>query len=129
MRLYSYCSICKNQVKIKSIHKDRLSLAKNDGEVLEVKCGSCGNLDQIHVNNFFAKESIFAILIASLIFVGVILGVIFYVLDLFNRFGKTPITNLLILELFGVIAIPSLIYFVIRGEERKRVRIFNSFRV
>jgi len=127
VKLYTYCPHCKEENSFFSSERDRLSLAQKQGEIIKNQCKNCSGNYQFHVNKIFAKESKISIVVSLIILIGGSIFAIKYVTKLFNENPDVPPYE--IFGLFAILIIPFGIYLTIVGEEWKRIRNFNSFRI
>ena len=100
---------------------DRVEFKKQKGDTLELICKKCCKTNLYYIDDFKAKESKLAQLIALAIFViGTPLIIIFL-------WGFLSGTNYIysILTFVSVILIPSVVYSLIHKDDKARVRQFN----
>ncbi len=73
MDLYTNCTSCKKEIKVKSNAKTRAELQMEVGDEISLNCQNCGNFIKRHVNKVRAKSS------NTIMLLGVGLGVVFTV--------------------------------------------------
>mgnify|MGYP006902790604 FL=1 len=99
-----------------------------NGNTCPFECKYCGSQNSIHANKVFAKESKIALFLAILVFLLGTAGIVWWVYILFAK-NENMGQPALIAQLFGLVTIPSMVYYVIAREDAKRVRIFNAGKV
>lgn len=125
MKLESKCPKCQKSIYLTTSDSDRAQLSMSKGKIIEVKCNSCSELSQIHVNEFSAVESKFAMLMALIAFVLGSTIMVYVALNFAFDFGNIYA----IAGVISVIGIPFMIYSVFEKEQRNKIRQFNNYRV
>lgn len=120
MKLQVICNNCDRQVPIKQKATDRGKMLVEYGKTIQHECPECGHRQEYGINRVFAIENRSVTIIAlvvSLFFVapGVFLS---YLFDL-----KTAYSTII------WIGLPATIYATIISGQKRKVRMFNSFRV
>lgn len=125
MRLYSNCIKCTKEISFFTWEPDRIHLAMDKGQKIELKCKNCGHVYKYHLNDLTAKESKVALIIGLAIFlVGTPLTVYF----LWDYLFKTALIHSTIVFL-ALISVPITIYSLIEKEQLRKVSHFNSFKI
>lgn len=110
MKIYGKCGNCKNEIEFRTYSNTRAEFAMNEGEIKKPNCKNCGQNNEIHVDELYAKESKLALIIAGIIF---LVGTI------------TIILTFPLMFMVGFIGVPLIAYGIIRKQERTRVNSFN----
>lgn len=80
MKLVTYCTSCKKDIRIKSHAPTRPDLQINKGDEFMVNCQNCGKFEKKHVNDIKAEPDY------TIILTGVAIGIIVTIV-LWNIFG------------------------------------------
>lgn len=109
MDLYTHCTSCKKDIKIKSIASTRPDLQMEKGEEFDVNCLSCGNLEKKHVNDIKAEYN------NTLILIGVVIG---------------AVVSIFLLNYFGIVgAIGTAIPILFWQQQMSAKKAFNSYMI
>lgn len=121
MFIYSKCAHCNKEARSWTWTKDRVSLVKKKGENHEVFCKSCGLSTEISVDDYYAKPSTLALIIA--LSISLTSASIF----LFNYhfFPNTNGPDYVVSIVTGHLAVPLIIFLMFAKAERDRVGFFN----
>ena len=125
MRLYTNCHNCKSEIRFSTVEPDRVELSKTKGNKIELNCNHCGHTDFYHLNKIKATESKIAQIIALVIFVIGTPLTLYLIWDYIFRFTYIYV----IAGLIGLIGVPFMIYSIIEKEQRKKVRLFNNYKI
>lgn len=109
MHLYTNCTGCKKELKVKSFAPTRPELIMDKGEQFKMNCNDCGKLLNVSVNDVKAKMN------QSFIIVGVILGVL--------------LVPILWIYIAGVSTLCLSIPIWIWKSEQDATKLFNSYRI
>ncbi|KQC32270.1 hypothetical protein AAU57_02225 [Nonlabens sp. YIK11] len=122
MKVFTKCSNCQNENSVQTSANTRVELAMKKGEEIDVSCNTCGATSRITVDEFYAKPSKMAQILAGVLFlVGtplVFFGLSFILSRSVNHY-VIYITGLFIL-------VPVFAYVVINKQDETRVSDFNS---
>ncbi len=123
MKLFIFCSNCRNKIKLKYYVNDRAELLKKLGVRISLVCKECSLSKNYHVNDVKATESKLTLLFATMIlFFGT--GIVGYLVKDFI-FGAS--VSYAIYVILGMILVPSIIYIMIKKQERDSIRRFNEY--
>ena len=107
MNLYTTCSSCKENLKVKSVAITRPDLQMEKGDEFKVNCQKCGKIDKIHVNDVKAEPSKIVLLI------GLIFGII---------------VTVFLLYFYGAIGtVSAIIPILFLQQQMKSTKSFNSY--
>lgn len=109
MGLYTVCSSCKENIKVKSSASTRPELQMEKGDEFTVNCKNCGKVEKIHVNDVKAEIN------KTIILIGLIIGVAATV-GLWTFYGAIGAASLIIPVLFW-------------QQQMKSVSSFNSYTI
>jgi Flp pilus assembly protein TadB len=122
MRLYTVCPDCGDQTHFNSYYPTRGDLSKAKGSDFKIRCNSCNNRVDVHVNDLKAQKSKVAQLTALAIFLVGTPIIIWFLKDFYG-------SALFWLICAGVILIPVIVFGLITKQERNRVSSFNRHKV
>mgnify|MGYP006995672951 CR=1 FL=1 len=125
MRLYANCHNCRNEIRFSTSEPDRVELSKSKGNKIELTCNHCGQTDSYHVNKIKATESKIAQIIGLIIFIVGTPLTLYLIWGYIFRFTYIYV----IAGLIGLIGIPFMIYAIIEKEQRKKIRLFNNYKI
>jgi len=125
MILYTNCHNCKKEVRFSAWESDRVELSKSKGDKIELTCNNCGQTDFYHLNKIIATESKISQIIGLAIFIIGTPLTIYFIWDYFFRFTYIYV----IASLIGFIGVPYMVYSVLKREQKKKVRLFNKYKV
>ena len=121
MKVFTKCSSCNNENSLQTSANTRVELAMKKGEEIPVSCSTCGATSKILVDEFYAKPSKIAqILAAALFLIGtplVFFGLSYFLSRSLNHY-VVYITGLFLLA-------PVFAYVVINKQDETRVSDFN----
>lgn len=122
MKIYSPCQKCNEELSAKTLYDTRGEHAMRKGEVLELRCMTCNTDNNIHIDDFTARESreikMFA-LSAFLITLALAVLIFFWLL-----YEKD-----VVVVWYGMFGIPFLIYGSLLAYDRNSVSTFNRLYV
>ena len=118
MNIYSECIKCSEELAVKTLYETRGEHALRKGEVIEIQCVTCRTLNNIHIDEFKAKESKTVKVLALSAFIGTFVFAVVAFLWLIYEKDVVMIW-------YGVFGVPFLIYGSILVYDRKRVSLFN----
>ena len=125
MKLLVNCKDCQAGIKLKYPVLDRAELARTMGDTIRLSCPQCGSKRTYGVNGVVARESkSISVLALALLLLGT--GLIAYLLLSFLFVSSNPYFALLV---GGLILVPSIVYVLLKKQERERVSRFNRYRV
>lgn len=104
---------------------DRSELSKIEAKEIELRCKHCNKSIKYHVNEIYAVQRLFPLILALMVFV---FGTIIEFVLLWDYFFRINFFYNL-LSLISVLLVPFWIYNIINNEENKKVRNFNSYKV
>lgn len=125
MFIYTKCPVCEHEQSVWTWQRDRLNWAKIHSENQEVICKKCGTTTQHHVDDFYAKPSLLAFVIA---FGLMVLSAAFFFLH-YTFIPSSAWQNQITILVSGHLSIPFVLYVMISKAERDRVGFFNRHRV
>lgn len=105
MKIYYYCSSCKEENHFKSNNKFDLQMELNSDEVV-VNCNKCDKQDKKHINRLHSKPNYI------FVFIGILLSIIVSIIMWDIGFAST---------------LSFTIPFYLWLQEQKRVSTFNSY--
>lgn len=120
MKVYQKCSNCGSLISKWTWEQDKFGLIKKYGDKIELTCKECSNKDTYLCNDFKAKESKIAILVAAIIF---FVGTPILLILLWDKIWQTALYGAL--GLIIVISIPVMVFRIINTNDSNRVRYFN----
>ncbi len=120
MKVYQKCSDCNSQISIWTWEQDKFGLIRKYGDKIELKCKECSKSDSYFCNDFKAKKSKIAILIAAIIF---FVGTPILLILLWNTIWNTALYGTI--GFLFVVLIPVIVFRIINTNENNRVRNFN----
>ncbi|MGE4289083.1 MAG: hypothetical protein AB7E36_10355 [Salinivirgaceae bacterium] len=120
MRIYIKCSNCNNDISFWTWSSDRVSLKMTHGDKIELDCKNCNTTIKYYVDDFRAKKSKIALIMALIIF---IIGTPIALILLWDYIWQTGLHGAFGLIL--IIGIPSTIYGRINKNDNQRIRLFN----
>jgi hypothetical protein len=104
---------------------DRVELSKSKGDKIKLTCKHCGQTGFYYVNTINATDSKIAQIIGLTIFV-IGTPLTFYLIwDYIFRFTYIYVIS----GLIGLIGVPFMIYSIIEKEQRKKIRLFNNYKI
>ena len=121
MKVYTKCKKCKSDISFSTWETDRVGLKMSKGESIKLTCKKCNFSANYAIDDFKAKESKIAHLIALLVF---LIGTPILFILLWDKMFKT--NN--IYTIYGLVIpliIPSIIFTIISRNDRLRVSSFN----
>jgi hypothetical protein len=122
MKLFTKCPYCSEESSLHYFTTDRGSLAREKGKQLRVICKKCHSEFNCDVDNLYAKKSKLSIVIALLVLIIGMPGAFFGLNSLIWDAGYVMIST-------GMFAIPFMIYQIINAQDKKRVDVFNNFKI
>ncbi len=102
MKLYTTCSSCYKNIKLKQKATTKFEFQRNFGEEIELNCNHCGTSNTKHVNRIFAKSEWFWVLISfgisvllSILLFFIIggIGIVFISVPVLITFGQQKSIN------------------------------------
>jgi hypothetical protein len=121
MRLYAHCKNCDVETSFSTFAETRIDYVQSKSETKEIECKNCGNVKEFHIDELQAKESKVVLIIALLI---LIIGtpIVFYLVSkLVEERG--------VLIIGGFMALPAIIYEILKKQEQEKVSMFNRHKV
>lgn len=120
MRVETKCNNCGSYISFWTWAEDRIKLAMDKGEFLELLCKSCKKSGKYHVNELRAEPNKFLRLFVVLLML-VVTGVVFYfIYDIL--FYSTSVYSVYIV---GVLVFPSIAYGILIRDLRLKRNAFN----
>lgn len=121
MPVFYTCNKCKSENKFKTYSSTRVEFAMNHGEKLSLKCSACNYSNTLEVNDFYAKKSNLALIVAGTI---AVIGtpIAFY---LFYYFAQQASNYYNLYLIGGYFILPITVYGMILKQDRERVSRFN----
>lgn len=118
MKIYSHCQKCNAELTAKTPHDTRGEHAMRKGEFIEVRCMTCNTQNNIHIDDFKARESketkVFALF--SLV-ISLAIAIVIFLWLLTQKD--------LLFVWYGMLGLPFLIYGSLMVYDRNRVSTFN----
>lgn len=121
MKVYTRCEKCKSDISFSTWETDRIGLKMSKGNSLNLTCRKFNYSGNYAIDDFKAKESKIAHLIALLIF---IIGTPILFVLLWDKMFKTNNIYTIFILVIPLI-IPSTIFAIISRNDRLRVSSFN----
>lgn len=121
MKIYTRCEKCKSEISFSTWETDRVGLKMSKGNSINLMCKKCNFCGNYEIDDFKAKESKIAHLIALVVF---LIGTPILFVLLWDKLFRT--NN--IYAIFGLVMpliIPSIIFGIISKNDRLRVSRFN----
>ena len=121
MNLYWKCPTCSEENKKRTFYHTRTDVAMREGEIQDLKCTACNKTNPIPVDDFVAKKSNLALIVAGSIgFFGsiAVFWVFFYLVE-----GFSTRTSLYFVG--GYMLVPVVVYQMILKQDQDRVNSFN----
>lgn len=125
MKLIANCNNCNKDISFTSLKKDRVELAKQKGDNIELNCKQCTHTDSYHVNKIYANESRLLSLVAAFIFLFGMPLAFYFIWDFLFQFSQIYV----IAGMIGITVFPFIIYSIIEKEQRNKVQRFNCYRI
>ncbi len=115
------CQLCKSRISFWTLSEDRIKLAMDKGEFLELTCKSCQMTVKYHVNALCAEKNKYKMLIGFLLFIigTPLLG--YYTYDYLFRINSVYATE----SVVGILAIPVAVYTRVKHNDRLKRNAFN----
>ena len=120
MKIYTACINCKNEISLRTFASERIQLKMKYGDALNLTCKNCNRTNDYPINDLKAKDNKITLLIAMIV---LIFGTALLLIFLWDYIWQSGLRGAG--ELAMIIAVPSAIYGIIIGNDRKRVSIFN----
>lgn len=121
MKVYTRCSGCKSIVSFWTWESDRVGLKMSKGNSVDLTCKRCNFSGKYVIDDFKAKESKIAHLIALLVF---FVGTPILLVLLWDKMFMTNYIYSIFILVIPII-IPSFIFGIIHRNDRLRVMSFN----
>ncbi|WP_154662140.1 hypothetical protein [Siansivirga zeaxanthinifaciens] len=121
MKLFAKCIKCRREICFNSNQKTRVEFVMYEGKTKALTCNHCKHNNIFKVNELFAKESKFALIIACAIFLVGTPILIYYVPIFLLKYGGIYSS----LVIAGFMLVPIIVYSNILKEDRIRVNTFN----
>ena len=132
MRVYCYCKRCKTEIVCSKDYSDRGEMSMDEGLKIDLSCSNCYQKSSYHPNELIAerRKSVFvAALVVFLISASVICFFTYrFYLDHYDYF-QTESVVILFKKTGYVIVLPFVLFGLIMELEKKKVRLFNSFKI
>lgn len=125
MKIYGKCKNCQKEIDFSSNSNTRVELAMNEGETIKLNCKNCGENNTFTVDDFYAKESKLAKIIAGIIF---LIGTPFILFLTYPILSESK-NHYIIYIIGGLILIPVIVYGIIKKQERTRINSFNRIKL
>jgi len=125
MKIYGKCKNCQRELNFSSNSNTRVELAMNDGETIKLNCKSCGERNLFTVDEFYAKESKLAKIIAGLIF---LIGTPFVLFLTYPILSESR-NHYIIYVISGLLLFPVIVYAILKKQERTRINSFNRIKL
>jgi len=120
MKLSVICSNCKNEIPVGVNAPDLGILRVEYGETINMECRKCENRKDYIINRIYATGNPFATLVTFFIS----LGLVFVFTFVASFIGINGV------YFYGSIGgIPLLIFATVQASQKRKLRIFNSYRV
>lgn len=107
MKLYTNCSSCREEIRIKSLSQTRHELQMEKSREFDINCPNCGVIEKKHINDVKAQNNKMTIILGILIGIVVTIGLWVY-------FGAIGTISFIIPILFW-------------NQENRAVKSFNSY--
>lgn len=120
MKVYCKCNNCKEEYGFLAFTNTRVEFAMQYGDYKEFTCKHCATMNKRHVNDFYAKPSKIAFIVASLVFL-VGTPLLFFVI--IPAMASTSAHKVYFIG--GIILLPVFIYGLMLKQDRNRVNSFN----
>jgi len=126
MKLTYTCSHCKQKAKLPSNALTRTELHQEHGNIIQVKCNNCPNLNKLNLLDIRASNTDFYTYLTPIVgLIGLVLGGIF-ALVMWKIFYFTP--RIVLSILFVFVAFPLGISYQVTNAEQAKVSRFNRSR-
>lgn len=125
MKIYGKCKNCQKKIEFLSNSNTRVELAMNEGETIKLNCKNCGESNTLTVDEFYAKESKLAKIIAGMIF---LIGTPFVLYIIYPILSESR-NNYTIYIFSGLLLIPVIVYRIIKKQEQTRINSFNRIKL
>lgn len=124
MKLITTCINCKHELKIRTYAQDRVQLARQKGDQIELTCSYCNATQKYPVDEFSAVPNRLLQAIAPVSFLIGTPLIIWLIWDVIWRLTL----SYAILVASGLFLLPVIIYGLILKNDRTRVNAFNRHR-
>ncbi len=121
MRIITSCENCKQELETWTFAQDRVQLARQQGDQIELTCKNCNSTEKYPVDNFSAVPNRLLQTIALLAFLIGTPLVIWLIWDVFWNLTM----SYFILVATGLFLVPGIVYGLILKNDRTRVNAFN----
>ncbi|UTW62167.1 hypothetical protein KFE98_19515 [bacterium SCSIO 12741] len=121
MKIYSPCPTCPHVLSHSTWSPTRAELARREGDAIKVNCPECNTAHEIDVDEWTAKPSKLALVVATAVF---ILGtplLFYYVLGVVANSSN----HYTVYIIGGFFSLPVIVYGILLKQDRDRVNAFN----
>ena len=121
MKVFVKCKSCSKEISYNTNSYTRVEFAMQEGDLKQLACNHCNETYDFEVDEFYAKHSKIAQIIAGLVF---LIGTPSAFLLLSTIFNHSK-SHYVVYVVGGLLLVPIIVYIIINKQDQTRVSDFN----